>query len=64
MTFSVAMNSARGHALVALLIASNFVEIKGAPVRAVAGKVRVAHALAIGVYEPTSCVSSHEAGCS
>ena len=31
MTFSVAMNSARGHALVALLIASNFVEIKGAP---------------------------------
>ena len=30
MTFSVAMNSARGHALVALLIASNFVEIKGA----------------------------------
>ena len=32
MTFSVAMNSARGHALVALLIASNFVEIKGAPV--------------------------------
>ncbi|KAK9820955.1 hypothetical protein WJX81_006047 [Elliptochloris bilobata] len=29
MTFSVAMNSARGHALVALLIASNFVEIKG-----------------------------------
>lgn len=30
MTFSVAMNSKRGSALVALLIASSFVEIKGA----------------------------------
>ena len=30
MAFSVAMNSKRSHALVALLIASNFMEIKGA----------------------------------
>ena len=30
MAFSVAMNSKRGNALVALLIAANFVEIKGA----------------------------------
>ena len=30
MTFSVAMNSKRSNALIALLIASNFVEIKGA----------------------------------
>jgi hypothetical protein len=29
MTFSVAMNSKRSNALIALLIASNFVEIKG-----------------------------------
>lgn len=32
MAFSVAMNSKRSHALVALLIASNFMEIKGANV--------------------------------
>lgn len=31
MAFSVAMNSKRSSALVALLIASNFVEIKGKP---------------------------------
>lgn len=30
MTFSVAINSKRSNALIALLIASNFVEIKGA----------------------------------
>ena len=30
MAFSVAMNSKRNHALVALIIATNFVEIKGA----------------------------------
>lgn len=29
MTFSVAMNSKRSNAIIALLIASNFVEIKG-----------------------------------
>ena len=31
MTFSVAINSKRSSALIALLIASNFVEIKGEP---------------------------------
>ena len=29
MAFSVAVNSARSYALIALLIASNFVEVKG-----------------------------------
>lgn len=33
MAFSVAMNSKRNHALVALIIATNFVEIKGEALR-------------------------------
>ena len=65
MTFSVAMNSARGHALVALLIASNFVEIKGAP--GSSGGWRCLHAAPSPAYGPL-CMgipakSSHETGC-
>ena len=35
MTFSVAINSKRSNALIALLIASNFVEIKGSELQVI-----------------------------